>query len=134
MSLRHAMSVLALLAVLFCSHTASARDREGDPLAYDLHVALFPVAFQAGVSQGAFGSAMRAEYQLVRPLDVAVFARGSWWNVTGERSTRGLTIGGTLSIHPRSRAPARAAARATSTCRPARACRDPRSRLIDRAT
>jgi hypothetical protein len=78
---------------------ALARDREGDPLAYDLRIALFPVAFQAGTSQGHFGSALRAEYQVVRPLDVALFARVPWWNVTGEKSTYGYTLGGTLSIH-----------------------------------
>lgn len=100
-----AAGVLGALAFAFAFALAStpsparAEPRPGDPLAYDLRVALFPVSFQAGMSQSHFGSALRAEYRVLRRLDVGVVARGGLWNVTGEDKHHGYQFGANLSFH-----------------------------------
>lgn len=105
MSARAASSASALALALACvfmlAHAAAAHaeDRPGDPLAYDLRIGLYPVAFQAGASQSYFGSAMRAEYRIVRRLDAGAFLRVPLWNVTGEGAHHGYALGFNLAIH-----------------------------------
>jgi len=77
-------------------HTAS-RVRPGDPFAYDLRMAIVPVAFQAGVSQSWFGSAARIEYGVTPWIDVGLEGRGAWWNTNG--SQHGYLARLNLSFH-----------------------------------
>lgn len=78
---------------------AHAEAAPGDPLAYDLRIGVFPVSFQAGMSQSHFGSALRADYRVLRRLDVSVSARAGLWNVTGEREHHTYQLGAGVSIH-----------------------------------
>ncbi|MET0386279.1 MAG: hypothetical protein ABW321_09995 [Polyangiales bacterium] len=69
---------LCLLVVPLRVHAS----RPGDPFAYDLRVALQPLAFQAAVSQSWFGSAARIEYSPLRFLDVSLDGRVAWLNAS----------------------------------------------------
>jgi hypothetical protein len=75
---------------------ADARQEGG---AYDLRIAVVPVAFQAAVSQGWFGSAARVEYEAARRLDIAVRGRLAWWPATGEHSTHSYAGELSLAFH-----------------------------------
>ncbi len=68
-------------------------------MAYDLRIGVFPVAFQAGMSQSWFGSAVRAEYGVHRNLDIGVSARLPWANVTGDTSQQTYSFAGLLVLH-----------------------------------
>ena len=78
----------------------AAEDTETyDPFAYDLRVAIQPFAFQAGVSQSFFGSAVRIEYGLLRMLDVTVDGRLAWFNATQSDGVYSYQARATLSFH-----------------------------------
>ncbi|HEX2675737.1 MAG TPA: hypothetical protein VHM19_03840 [Polyangiales bacterium] len=96
---RIATVALALALLVLGARSAHAEPRPGDPLAYDLRIAVFPATFQAGISQSSFGSALRAEYRVVRRFDLGVLARAGWWNVTGEDKHHGYTLGVNATIH-----------------------------------
>ena len=70
-----------------------------DPFAYDLRVAIEPFAFQAGVSQSAFGSAARIEYGLLRMLDIALDGRVGLLNARKGDDVTAWQARGTLSFH-----------------------------------
>jgi hypothetical protein len=92
---------VAIACVLWfaASAVAWAEARSGDPLAYDLRMALAPVAFQAGVSQSWLGSAARIEYGITHYLDVGVRGNLAWKNVIGERPTRSYSLALDFAYH-----------------------------------
>jgi hypothetical protein len=71
---------------------ARALGQSDDPYAYDARFALFPVSFQAGVSQSHFGSGARAEFDVVRGLGVEAAGRLSWLGVLGEKEKRAFAV------------------------------------------
>jgi hypothetical protein len=81
------------------ARSVQAQALPGDPLAYDLRIGLFPVAFQAGVTQSHFGPALRAEYRVLRRLELGVYGRAGVLNVGGEARMHGYTFGLGASIH-----------------------------------
>jgi hypothetical protein len=93
------LTVLAWLALSAVGSRAHAAPETYDPFAYDLRIALQPLAFQAGVSQSAFGSAARIEYGIFRVLDVAVDGRIGWLNATQSDDVHAYQLRGTLSFH-----------------------------------
>ncbi len=93
------VSLIALLWLVGVCPTARAEPVPGDPTAYDLRIGLFPVAFQAGVSQSWLGSAARVEYGVLRNLDIGASAKVGWANVIGEKSQHSYSFGGTLVLH-----------------------------------
>jgi hypothetical protein len=91
-----ARSVLWLVAVAWSLALlpggASAQYLQRDnPYVYDLRIGLFPAAFQGGVSQSWFGSALRAEVDLARRFVFSVAGRLPWAEVAGETETQGYT-------------------------------------------
>jgi hypothetical protein len=90
---------VCLFVGLAATHVAHADARQGEGGAYDLRIAVVPVAFQAAVSQGWFGSAARVEYEVMRRLDLAVRGRLAWWAATGEHSTHSYAAEFALALH-----------------------------------
>jgi len=80
--MRHTcLSVLVL--VCLCRAARVQADAKGeaesqDPFAYDLRIAISPVAFQTAVSQTWLGSAIRVEYSPLRQLDIMLDGRAAW--------------------------------------------------------
>ncbi|HEX4354313.1 MAG TPA: hypothetical protein VHZ95_15395, partial [Polyangiales bacterium] len=70
------------------AQAALADARTEDPSAYDLRIAIVPVAFQAAVSQGWFGSAGRVEYEFARSFELSARGHIAWWNAITEHHTR----------------------------------------------
>lgn len=70
-----------------------------DPFAYDLRLALAPLAFQAGVSQSWFGSALRAEYAPMHLFDVALDGRVAWFNATQADEGYSYQVRAGLAFH-----------------------------------
>jgi hypothetical protein len=94
--MRQPLAYLCLLGLLFPPLAAA---ESYDPFAYNLRIALEPFAFQAGVSQSAFGSAARAEYGLSRRLDVALDGRVAWFNATESDNIHAYQLRGTVTFH-----------------------------------
>jgi hypothetical protein len=101
-------SLLALLCCIACvlPRPAWAQDDRDDPYAYRLRTALFPVAFQAGVSQSHFGSAVRAEIDIAPSLGAQISGRLPWAPVAGEtdRNQFGFRLGVIWHFEDRARA------------------------------
>lgn len=95
------MSRVAALLVLAwtCAPPARALADSDDPYAYGLRFALFPAFFQAGISQSHFGSALRAEADIVRGFTVDAAGRVAWLNVLGEKDPRGFTVRAGIMWH-----------------------------------
>jgi hypothetical protein len=81
--------VLTLLFALFSEAQAQAQSAESNPYAFDLRLGIFPIAFQAGLSQSAFGSALRGELDLGRYVVLHGSGRIGWLGVTGETDAVG---------------------------------------------
>lgn len=96
---RPALHLGLALCLLAAPSVVLAEAKPGDPMAYDLRIGVFPVAFQAGMSQSWFGSALRAEYGIHRRLDLALHARLPWANVAGNTSQQGYSLAGLLVFH-----------------------------------
>jgi hypothetical protein len=79
--------------------SAYAEAQPGDPYAYDLRLALEPLAFQAGVTQRWFGSAARAELGVTRWLDVALDGRFAWFNADSSIAVRSYLARANFSFH-----------------------------------
>ncbi len=77
---------------------AQAFVRPASPYDYGLRFALFPVAFQAGISQSAFGSAARGELDLGRYLTLHLGGRLGWAALAGERDVPSYAARASLSI------------------------------------
>lgn len=97
-------SVVKTLLVIACALAlprarVHADARAGDPYAYDLRLALQPLAFQAGVTQRWFGSAARAEYGVARWLDVGVDGRFAWFNADSSIKVHSYLGRATFSFH-----------------------------------
>lgn len=87
------LSVLASALVLSL-WPAGARAQylqRDNPYVYDLRIGVFPAAFQGGVSQSWFGSALRAEVDLSRRFVFSIAGRLPWAEVAGETDTQGYT-------------------------------------------
>jgi hypothetical protein len=72
-----------LALVCLCRAASVQADAVGgvegqDPFAYDLRIALSPLAFQTAVSQTWLGSAIRVEYAPLRQLDIMLDGRAAW--------------------------------------------------------
>jgi len=83
------------MAFAACAITSSARAQyapRDNPYAYDLRLGLFPVAFQAGVSQTQFGSALRAEVDLSRRFMLSAAARVPWLVLVGDAGSQGFAV------------------------------------------
>jgi hypothetical protein len=93
---------LALCAALSCTsvHALAQPLVPNDPYRYDLRFGIFPVAFQAGISQSHFGSAARAEFDVTRHLGLQVGGQLPWANVAGqtEPQTWSVRVGGVIHL------------------------------------
>jgi hypothetical protein len=90
------------LVALAAPAPAHAREntRPGDPFAYNLRIALSPLAFQAAISQSFFGSAARIEYAPVHAFDLALDGRIAWFNANRtDWLARSYALRGVLSFH-----------------------------------
>lgn len=93
-------SLSFLIVLLSCVNTVRADAKPGDPFAYNLRLALSPLAFQAAVSQSWFGSAVRVEYGPWRFLDIALDGRVAWLNATKNSAlAHSYSVRGTLELH-----------------------------------
>jgi hypothetical protein len=63
-----------------------------DPYAYDLRVGVFPAAFQAGMSQSSFGSALRADMDVSRRISLSAVGRVGWLPVLGKTDSIGFAL------------------------------------------
>lgn len=88
----NARSLAVLGLAWLCALPTRALADSDDPYAYDLRFALFPAFFQAGVSQSHFGSAVRAEADIVRGFSIEAAGRLPWLNVLGEKDPHGFTV------------------------------------------
>lgn len=80
---------------------AQAQDggtRRASPYDYGMRTALFPVAFQAGISQSSFGSALRSELDLGRYFTLHASGRLGWAVVGGERDVPSYGVRAGLSL------------------------------------
>jgi hypothetical protein len=78
---------LCAAALALCPAVTRADARPGDVFAYDLRLALQPLAFQGGVTQRWFGSSARVEYSPLRWLDVMLDGRVSWLSANADNHT-----------------------------------------------
>jgi hypothetical protein len=79
---------------------ASARAQyaqRDNPYAYDLRLAIFPAAFQTGVSQTYFGSALRAEVDLSRRFTLSAAVRVPWLVLVGDADAQGFALRAALA-------------------------------------
>jgi hypothetical protein len=90
---------LSLWLAASATHAAAQRSVPNDPYRYDLRMAAFPLAFQAGISQSWFGSAARAEYDVARHVSLTLSGKVPWLNVAGEKDPRGYGLRAGLSLH-----------------------------------
>jgi hypothetical protein len=91
--------VLSLWLAASATHAAAQPKVPNDPYRYDLRVGVFPVAFQAGISQSRFGSAARVEYDVARHVSLSLSGLVPWLNVAGEKDPRGYGVRAGLSLH-----------------------------------
>ena len=90
---------LALVGALSAGASARADVQADDPYAYDLRFAVEPLAFQAGVSQSWFGSALRVEYAPARIFDLALDGRVAWLNANQVADVRAYQLRAGFSFH-----------------------------------
>lgn len=95
--LRALIASLLLTAWAGAARASAQYAPRDDPYAYDLRVAVFPVAFQAGVSQTHVASAVRAEADLSRRFMLQVAGRVPWLALAGQTDVNGLTLRGTIA-------------------------------------
>jgi hypothetical protein len=79
-----------------------ARDgvRPGDPFAYNLRIAVSPLAFQAAVSQSFFGSGARIEYAPTHAFDLELDGRIAWFNANRtDLLARSYALRAVVSFH-----------------------------------
>jgi hypothetical protein len=91
-------SLAVLLMLLGWGAPAHAQSAPNDPYAFDLRLGVFPMAFQAGLSQSAFGSSLRAELDLGRYVTLHASGRLGWLGVTGQTDAVGYAGRGVLSL------------------------------------
>jgi hypothetical protein len=94
--------LIAWACWLSCSAVASPASADAGQArdgAYDLRISIAPVAFQAALSQGWFGSAARIEYELARSLDIGLRGRVAWWPATGEHTTHSYATELMFALH-----------------------------------
>lgn len=92
---------MCLLACVFASGAQLARAdaRPGDPFAYNLRLALQPLAFQGGLTQRWFGSSARIEYGPVRWFDLLLDGRFSWFSANENINTLNYLARAGLAFH-----------------------------------
>lgn len=94
------MRFAALLALVSsCLSSASAAAQGNTPYAYDLRVALLPIAFKGGVSQNHVGSAARVEFDVARGVTVEATGRLPWLEVSGEEDVQEYTVRAGVAWH-----------------------------------
>ena len=90
-----------ICGALISAPAAAQRANPDDPYRYDLRVGLFPLAFEAGISQSSFGSGLRAEIDATRRLVLQVSGRLPWLEVAGEKEPSGFGVRAGLIVHLR---------------------------------
>ena len=93
------IGAVLVLTIAGGARRASAQHVPNNPYTFDLRTALFPVAFQAGVSQSHFGSAARGEFDLSRRLVVQVSGQLPWANVTGQKGPNAWSVRAGVVLH-----------------------------------
>lgn len=93
----HVFGLFAWLSLW--SEPVVAQREPDDPYSYGLRTALFPVAFQAGISQSHFGSAARGEIDLGRRIVLQISGQGGWLNVTGETGPTTFALRAGVIVH-----------------------------------
>jgi len=94
------LALAACASVLCCPLGASAQRAElNDPYYYGLRMALFPVAFSAGLNQSTFGSGARTELDLVRGVGLEAAAVVPWLPVAGRDEGGGYSLRAGLLLH-----------------------------------
>lgn len=102
MAARWVSRVLALaVALLGLALPAAAAGQavSHDPRAFDVRVGLFPVAFQAGMVQSHFGSAARAEIDVLSHLSLGGFGRVGWLRFGKRADEPVYTAGALVHLH-----------------------------------
>jgi hypothetical protein len=86
------ISAVGIVGVCVCGPASAQSQLRDDPYAFDLRIGVFPVTFQAGLSQTSLGSAVRGEIDVSRRFTLSLAGRLPWLPLAGETDAQGFVL------------------------------------------